>query len=84
MPASSPCAPRGGLQADGVHPAHLGEHALELDHQLERALRRRGGRQRMERREAGEASHLLVQHRIVLHGARAERIEVRRRAEVPL
>ena len=37
-PVSSPCAPAAGCRRDPVHPADLGEPALEPVHQLERAL----------------------------------------------
>ncbi len=43
--------------------------------QLERALHRRDRLQRMEVGEAGQPRHLLVEPRIVLHRARAERVE---------
>ena len=36
---------RGGLEADGIQAAHLGEQLLERGHQLERALRRRRRRE---------------------------------------
>src|ERR1700722_493317 len=42
------------------------------------------GRLRMETGEAGQRGHLVVEDRVVLHGARAERIELQRLAEIQL
>src|SRR6267143_488045 len=54
----------------------------QLVHQLERALGERLGGVRVEAREAGQAGHVLVEPRVVLHRARAERIEMRVHAVV--
>ena len=66
-----------GLERDGVHPGDLGEVPRQLVHELERTLRQGLGRQRMDLGEAGQPRHVLVELRVVLHRARAERIEVR-------
>src|SRR6266849_5218019 len=67
-----------------VHPGNLGERRLHPSHQFERTLceMRRGTR--MERRETGHRRHLVVEHRVVLHRARAERVELQRLPEVKL
>ena len=65
------------LQRDGVHAGDLAEHARQVVHQLEGALRVFRPRQRVQPREAGHARHVLVDLRVVLHRARAERVEVR-------
>ncbi len=72
---SSPCAPAAGWSVAAAHAADLGEHPLELPQQLERALRQRVGRERVQRREARQARRPLVDLGVVLHGARAERVE---------
>src|ERR1700676_4623013 len=67
-----------------VHPGYLGERRLQARHQLERALRQMCRRQRMQSGKAGKRRHLVVEHRIILHRARAERIELERLPEVEL
>ena len=62
------------LQRGGVQAGDLGEPALELVHQLERALHQRLRLVRVQPREAVEAGGDLVDSRVVLHGARAERV----------
>ena len=64
---------RGGLERGRMHAPDLGEHRLELPHQLEGALGKRVGRERMQPRETGQPCSGLVDARVVLHGARAER-----------
>ena len=66
-----------GLERDRVHAADLGEHPLELPEELERALGGRVGRQRVQVREARQARGPLVELGVVLHGARAQRVEAR-------
>ena len=72
----------GRLERDGVEPGDLGEDLLQAPHELERALRALLLLQRMERREAGERREPLVDARVVLHRAGAERIEAVVDAEV--
>ncbi len=66
-----------GLERHRVHPADLGQVLLEAPEQLERPLGRLVRRQRVERGEAREAGRPLVHLGVVLHGARAERVEAR-------
>src|SRR6266851_8593213 len=72
------------MERYGVHPGNLGKRRLHPGHQFERTLceMRRGTR--MERRETGHRRHLVVEHWVVLHGARAERVELQRLPEVEL
>ena len=62
-----------GRQRHRLHAGQLKQPAAQLLHQRERALHRLLRLQRMDVREARQPRHLLVQARIVLHGARAER-----------
>ena len=59
------------------HAGQRGEPVRQLVDQRQRALHGRDRLQRMEVGEARQPRHLLVQPRIVLHGAGAERIERR-------
>ena len=63
------------LQRDRGQPRHLGEDLLQLPHQLERALRPVVLLERMEVAEAGQRDDPLVDPRVVLHRAAAERVE---------
>ena len=72
----------GGLQRHGGQARHLGEDLLQLPHQLERALRALVLLVRVQRREAGERGDALVDPRVVLHRAGAERVEAGVDAEV--
>src|SRR5262249_12241306 len=74
----------GGLERHGVEAGHGHQGALERLAQGESTLRQRRRHQRMQLREAREPSQLLVPGGVVLHGARAERIEGGRGAIVPL
>ncbi|MNE45844.1 hypothetical protein D3C80_1401520 [compost metagenome] len=70
-------AVRAGLGRQG-HRRHArqGRQPMgQLVHQLQRALNRRLRLQRVDVREAGQTRHLLVQTRVVLHRARAQRID---------
>jgi hypothetical protein len=70
------------LERHAIHAAHLGQHALQLPHELERSLRivfRRVGMKTAEPRQTGD---VLVDLRIVLHRARPQRIEALVDAEV--
>ena len=62
----------------------LPQRALELVHQLQRALGARGRLGRVQAGVAGQRRHALVQLRVVLHRARAERIEAGVEVEVAL
>ena len=64
----------GRLQRGRVQAGDLGQPALELVHQLERPLDERLGLVRVETREAVEAGGRLVDARVVLHRARAQRV----------
>ncbi len=67
--------PRGGLERDRVQAADLGEDLLQAPHELERALRPVLLLERMEVAEPRERDHALVDPRVVLHRAGAERVE---------
>ena len=71
-----------GLERDRGQPGDLGEDLLQLPHQLERALRALVLLQRMQVAEAGQADGPLVDARVVLHRAAAERVEARVDPEV--
>ena len=57
------------------HAGHFEEPAAELGDQVDRAGHRRQRLQRVDVAEARQPRHLLVEARVVLHGAGAERIE---------
>ena len=73
--------PGGRLQRHGRKARHLGEDLLQVPHQLERALRVLVLRMRVQVAEPRERGRALVDARVVLHGARAERVEARVDAE---
>ena len=75
---------RRGLERDRVQPAHLGEDLLEPPHELERALGCLLLLVRVQVAEAGQVDDALVHPRVVLHRARAERVEAGVDAEVPV
>ena len=56
-----------------LHARKLKQPAAQFLHQRQRALHRLLRLQRMDVREAGQPRHLLVQARIVLHRAGAQR-----------
>ncbi len=64
-----------GRQGHRRHPRQRRQPVGQLVHQLQRALNRRLRLQRVDVREARQARHLLVQARVVLHRARAQRIQ---------
>ena len=64
-----------GAQGDRRHAGHLDQPVRQLGDQLERAGHGRLRLQRVDVGEAGQPRHLLVEARVVLHGARAERID---------
>ena len=72
------------LERDVRQAGDLGQRALEAPHQLERALRVLGVLQRVQPRVAGQRRDPLVQLRVVLHRARAERVEAGVEVEVLL
>ena len=74
----------GGLQRDVRQTRDLCQRALQAPHQLERALRALGVLQRVQARVAGQRGDALVQARVVLHRARAERVEAGVEVEVAL
>ena len=71
------------LQRDGVETRHLGEDLLQAPLELERALRAVLVLQRMEVAKPGQRHEPLVDARVVLHRAGAERIEAGVDPEVP-
>ena len=76
--------PGRGLQRDVWQPGDLRQGALQVPHQLQRALRALGVLQRVQTRVSGQRGDALVQARVVLHRARAERVEARVQVEVAL
>ena len=72
------------LQRDVRQPGDLGERALQLPHQPQRALRAPRVLERVQARVAGQRGDPLVQLRVVLHRARAERVEAGVEVEVAL
>ena len=60
---------------DGGHPGQGLQPVGQAVHQLQGALHGRLRLQRVDVREARQTRHLLVQARVVLHRARAQRIE---------
>ena len=72
---SSPCEPAAGWSETAGSPAILGEDLLELPLELERALDAVLLLQRVEVAEAGQGDDALVDARVVLHRAAAERVE---------
>ena len=70
------------LQRHGGQPGHLGQDLLQLPHQLERALGALVLLVRVQVREAGQPRGALVDARVVLHRAGAERVEAGVDAEV--
>ena len=75
---------RARLQRHVREPGDLGQRRLEVPHQGQRALRPGGGLHRMQARVAGQRRDPLVQLGVVLHRARAERVEARVQVEVAL
>ena len=65
------------LERARVQARDLGEDLLQAPHQLEGALRRLGILKRVQVAEAGMRDHSLVDARVVLHRAGAERVEAR-------
>jgi hypothetical protein len=64
-----------GAQGHGRHASQGLQPMGQAVHQLDRALHRRLRLQRVDVGEARQARHLLVQARVVLHRARAQRIQ---------
>ena len=75
MPQSSPCAPAFGVIATAFMPVIVISSPASDADQRQRALHGRDRLQRMRVGEAGQPRHLLVEPRVVLHRAGAERIE---------
>ncbi len=83
-PASSPWEPAEGCSETWGRPGDLGERLLEVPHQLQRPLRALGVLERVQPRVAGQRRDALVQPGVVLHRARAQRIEAGVEVEVAL
>ena len=75
MPVSSPWAPAAGWRLTARMPEISASAPSSSHSSCERALRDLVGRQRVEVGEARQAGRPLVELRVVLHGARAERVE---------
>ena len=82
QPGELSLTPGRRLKGDGVEPRHLEQDLLELPLELQRALRGVVLDERVQTREARQADDPLVDARVVLHGAAAERIEARIDPEV--
>ena len=74
----------GRLQRDVRQAGDLAERLLQVPHQLQRALRAPLVLQRVQARVARQRRDALVQLRVVLHRARAERVEAGVEVEVAL
>ena len=83
-PGELPLGPRRRLERHRREPGDLGEDALQAPHELERALRVLVVGVWMQVAEAGQPGEPLVHPRVVLHRARAERVEARVDAERPV
>ncbi len=83
-PASSPWEPAEGCSETWGSPAISAERPLQVPHQLQRPLRTRGVLQRVQPGVAGQRRDALVQARVVLHRAGAERVEAGVEVEVAL
>src|SRR5581483_8084095 len=75
QPRELTLAPGGRLQRNCIEARDLPQDLLQLPLELERTLRRVVLDQRMQARESGQPDDPLVDARVVLHGAAAERIE---------
>ncbi len=75
-------AARRRLEADRVEPRHLAQDLLQLPFELERALHGFVVGERVQVAEAGQRRDALVHARVVLHRARAQRVEARVDPEV--
>ena len=75
QPAQFAMRARLGRHRHRRHAGQRGQPVHQFGDQLQRALRGRLRRQRMQIAEARQPRHLLVQARIVLHGAGAQRIK---------
>ncbi len=83
-PGQLPLRARGRLQRDRRKTRDLREHLLKTPHQLERALRAFVLLVRVEIAEPGKPGEPLVDARVVLHRAGAERVEAGVDAERPI
>ena len=81
-PASSPCEPADGWRLTCGSPQISLQRSLQAPHQLQRALGALGVLRRVQPGVAGKRGDLLVEPRVVLHRARAERIRARVEVEV--
>ena len=75
MPVSSPWAPGRGLERHRLHARDGGQRPLQLPEELERALGSLVGDERVQVREARQSGGPLVELRVELHRARAQRVE---------
>ena len=83
MPVNSPCAPAAGCKRDRVHARDLEEAALQQIDDFKNSLRERVGAVGMGLGEAFDTGDGLVDARVVLHGAGAERIHAEVDGVVP-
>src|SRR5215468_10059073 len=70
-----PMGSGGGLQCDGIHAADFGKAGLKGLLNIKRSLNPPGGHIGMSLRETFQTCHALIDFRVVLHRAGAERIE---------
>ena len=82
QPRQLPVGARRGLKADVLEPADLGQGALQAPHQLQRPLGALRVLRGVKARVAGQRGDPLVESRVVLHRAGAERIGARVEVEV--
>jgi len=75
--------PRGRLEGEVGHAEDLAQVLPEFVHQPKASLRECNGPAGMQRGKAGPLGDLLVNLRVVLHGAGAQRIEADVDAEIP-
>jgi len=75
MPVNSPCAPAAGCRLTSANPLISLRNSCKRPHQRQVALDAFRVLQRMRQRQARQARRLLVDLGVVLHRARAERIQ---------
>ena len=83
-PTNSPCAPAAGCRVTRSRPEISASAASSSQASASKPCTSRSVRERMHGREARQARDRLVHLRVVLHRARAERVEARVDAVVPL
>ena len=74
----------GRLEGGGGHAGHLAQRLLEFDQESEPALGHRRGSGRVDTGQAGQPRHRVTHLRVVLHGARPERVGAQVDGELPV